>query len=406
MILRARAMLTMNGAPIEDGAVAISGGTITDAGAFAEVRRANAGDVIDLGERVLMPGLINAHCHLDYTCLRGRIPPAESFAAWIRSINERKAALTPDDYLRSIAEGFAEAASFGTTTIANLEAFPELLRCMPASPLRTWWFAEMIDVRKRVRVAEIYDEMSASIAWMRSDIDAIGLAPHAPFTASAALHQNAAAVAREQDLPITTHLAESQDEMQMFRDGRGPLFDLMQSIGRPMDDCGQETPLSLLLQNELLDDRWIIAHLNELAETDFGLLARAQRFHIVHCPRSHAYFRHAPFAFGALRKLGFSISLGTDSLATNDDLSLFREMRQLRATEPAISARELFDMVTTAPARALGQAGSLGRIAAGFKADLIALPAAMAGEELCDELLEFDENVPWSMVNGRLAGSC
>ncbi|MFN2474751.1 MAG: amidohydrolase family protein [Chthoniobacterales bacterium] len=392
----------MNGAPVDDGAFAISGDTITDVGAFREVRRANTGDVLDLGERVLMPGLINAHCHLDYTCLRGSIPPAASFSAWIRSINDRKAALAPDDYLGSIAKGFAEAASFGTTTIANLEAFPELLRSIPASPLRTWWFAEMIDVRGSVEVAEVYGGMRDAIAAMRSETDAIGLAPHAPFTASAELYRHAATVAEQHDLLLTTHLAESRDEMLMFRDGSGGMFDFMQAIGRPMDDCREGTPLSLMLRNKVLDEHWIVAHLNELTESDFELLARAPRFQIVHCPRSHRYFGHAPFAIERLRKSGFSVSLGTDSLASNDDLSLFAEMRQLRMTHPAISARQLFEMVTTAPARALRQDDSLGRIAVGFKADLIALPAAMAGEELFDELLEFDEKVPWSMLNGRV----
>ena len=402
MIVRARALLTMNGEPTEDGAVAISGDTITDVGAFAEVRRAHAGDVLDLGERVLMPGLINAHCHLDYTCLRGRIPRAGSFSAWVRSINECKEGLTAEDYLRSIAEGFAEAANFGTTTIANLAAFPELLRAMSASPLRTWWFAETIDVRGPVDVAEIYRGMRDAVAAMRSETDAIGLAPHAPFTASAGLYRDAATLAREHELPLTTHLAESSDEMQMFRDGSGAMFEFMQSIHRPMNDCGKGTPLSLMLRTNVLDARWIVAHLNELTDSDFEMLARAPRFHIVHCPRSHRYFGHTPFALERLRELGFSISLGTDSLASNDDLSLFREMRQVRALHAPISARELLAMVTTAPAKALRQQHSLGRIGAGFKADLIALPAAMAGEELFDELLEFDQKVPWSMVNGRV----
>ncbi len=403
MIIRARALVTMNGAPIENGAVAVSGDTITDVGSFADVRRGNSGEIIDLGECALLPGLINAHCHLDYTCLRGSIAKPESFTGWIRSINERKAALTPDDYLRSIDQGFAEAASFGTTTVANLEAFPELLEKRGASPLRTWWFAEMIDVRNRVQAAEIENEIRTSIAAMRSEIDSFGLAPHAPFTASATLYRDAAAIARKHDLLLATHVAESHDEMQMFRKGSGSMFEFMQSLGRRMDDCGGATPLRAMLRNDVLDRRWIVAHLNELAGSDFALLARGPRFHIVHCPRSHRYFGHAPFAFQQLRELGFSISLGTDSLASNDDLSLFREMRQLHATERAISARELFEMVTIAPARALGQQHSLGRLVPGFKADLIALPAAMAGEELFDELLEFDEKVSWSMVNGRLA---
>ena len=117
----------MNGAPIENGAVAIAGDKITDVGSFAAVATRNTGEIVDLGEQILLPGLINAHCHLDYTCLRGKIAPPKSFADWIRAINAEKATLSPDDYVDSIQRGFEEARRFGTTTIANLTAFPELI---------------------------------------------------------------------------------------------------------------------------------------------------------------------------------------------------------------------------------------------------------------------------------------
>ena len=125
MILRARIVVTMNGAPIDDGAVAISGKQIVDVGSFAEVKKRNSGQVVDLGEQALLPGLINAHCHLDYTCLRGRIAPQKSFTEWIQAINAEKAGLSNDDYRASINAGFVEAKRFGTTTIANLTAFPD-----------------------------------------------------------------------------------------------------------------------------------------------------------------------------------------------------------------------------------------------------------------------------------------
>src|SRR5204863_2009013 len=102
---------------------------IVDVGKFPEVSARHSGqEIIDLGEQALLPGLINAHCHLDYTCLRGKIPRQKSFTDWIRAINSEKSKLTPEDYVASINEGFAEAKRFGTTTIVNLTAFPELIR--------------------------------------------------------------------------------------------------------------------------------------------------------------------------------------------------------------------------------------------------------------------------------------
>src|SRR5438067_12980127 len=137
MIVRARIVVTMDGPPIENGAVRVIDGRIIDVGNFADVGSANDG-IVDLGHYVLLPGLINAHCHLDYTCLRGKIPRQKSFTDWIRAINTEKAKLSPENYVASINQGFAEAKRFGTTTIANLTSFPELIMRIEA-PIRTWW---------------------------------------------------------------------------------------------------------------------------------------------------------------------------------------------------------------------------------------------------------------------------
>src|SRR5204862_7736668 len=145
MIIRARSVVTMNGAPIEDGAVQVTGNRIGEVGEFPKFA-SNNDEILDLGGCILLPGLINAHCHLDYTCLRGKIPRQKSFSDWIRAINTEKAQLSAHDYIASINEGFAEAKRFGTTTIANLTAFPKLIPHIHA-PIRTWWFAELIDVR-------------------------------------------------------------------------------------------------------------------------------------------------------------------------------------------------------------------------------------------------------------------
>src|SRR6266513_1406628 len=157
MIVRARVVVTMDGPPIENGAVVISGNRIVDVGTFPEISaRHSRQELVDLGEQALLPGLINAHCHLDYTCLRGKIPPQKSFTDWIRAINTEKSKLSPHDYIVSINEGFAEAKRFGTTTIANLTAFPKLIPHIHA-PIRTWWFAELIDVRAPDGANELVD---------------------------------------------------------------------------------------------------------------------------------------------------------------------------------------------------------------------------------------------------------
>ena len=169
-----------------------------------------------------------------------------------------------------------------------------------------------------------------------------------------------------------------------------------------MDDCGRETPLSRFLRTRTIGDRWIVAHLNELDAGDFDLLANAPKFHIVHCPRSHSFFQHPPFALQRLRQLGFNICLGTDSLASNSDLSLFAEMRELLRNHPSVSPQETLEMVTTNGAAALGQREYLGRLASGNCADLIALPVSAVGD-IYENIVTFSGNVPWIMVNGEIA---
>jgi cytosine/adenosine deaminase-related metal-dependent hydrolase len=310
-------------------------------------------------------------------------------------INAAKAKLTPGDYLKSVAAGFVEAQKFGTTSIVNYEAFPELIGRIPA-PIRTWWLAELIDVRNPHLPEQIVDLAMISISPMENQ----GLAPHAPFTASLDLYRLCQETGRQHDLPLSTHLAESREEMSMFRDATGPLYDFMEEIGRDMRDCGQGTSLAHLMRHAALDERWLIVHLNELTESDFDLLAgAATKFHIVHCPRSHSYFKHSPFPFQKLGALGFNICLGTDSLASNDDLSLFAEMRELQLNYPAFSPEKILGMVTVNAARALDQS-LLGRIKKGFRVDMIALPLEGKGD-VFEEIVAFRKAVPWAMVDGH-----
>jgi cytosine/adenosine deaminase-related metal-dependent hydrolase len=399
MIIRARTVATMDGPPIDNGAVVVSEDRIVDVGEFAEIKTHNADEVVDLGEQALLPGLINAHCHLDYTCLRAKIPPQKSFTDWIRSINAEKAKLAPKDYVASINEGLAEAKRFGTTAIANLTAFPELISQVQP-PIRTWWFAELIDIRAPKRTNELIDSAIEAL----KQTPRWGLAPHALFTASKDLFRRCEEIAQREHILLTTHLAESREEMEMFRAASGPLYEFIKSIGRAMDDCGNETPLGLFVgaPGGRALPHWIVAHLNELSERDFDLLERSNsKFHVVHCPRSHNYFGHSPFAFDRLRLFGFNICLGTDSLASNESLSLFAEMRAFQKNFSRVSPEEIFRMVTVNPARALRQENALGQIRTGFGADLIAVPCS-GSTDIFEQIIACNAPVSWSMVNGNM----
>jgi aminodeoxyfutalosine deaminase len=201
--------------------------------------------------------------------------------------------------------------------------------------------------------------------------------------------------------------------MEMFRDASGPLYQFMKEIGREMTDCGKETPLEIFLRNLHVSrgdpstslgmtTLWIIAHLNELTETDFHLLSKIPRkFSVVHCPRSHAYFGHTRFRFERLQQLGFNICLGTDSLASNDDLSLFSEMRTFHKKFAGMTPQKTLEMVTVDAARALGREHELGKIAKNFLADMIALPVIENGDSF-ERILNFEGGVAWMMLEGKV----
>ncbi len=415
MLYRCRTLLPMSGPPVANAALVVRGDTIAAVGSWAEVRRDFGGEpVTDLGEQIVLPGLINAHCHLDYSLMRGAIEPDDSFATWVGRINALKRASSDADFLRAIAAGFAEARRFGTTTLVNVESFPALLSRLPQPPpLRTWWCLEMMDLREPVEVEAIAAMTQKFFSTHPSWLGGFGLSPHAPYTASADLYRATREVACRRGIPWTTHLAESRDEEAMFRDARGPLHDFLATLGRPMDDCGQgRSALETLTAGGALGPECLAVHLNTLGPRDFALLAPGAPLHglnVVHCPQSHRYFGHPPFLTERLRhESAINLCLGTDSLASSPSLSLFDEMRAFAAEAGAdLNALELLKTVTLNPARALGQTGRLGCIQPGACADLIALPdddenSATASEEtLCEKIVSHHASVDWMLVAGN-----
>ncbi len=413
-IYRARHLVPMSSPPVEDGAVAVRGDTVAAAGRWADVRREfPTDDAVDLGEVALLPGLINAHCHLDYSGLRHAILPPKNFAEWVGRINALKRTMDADDYLAAIAKGFREQARWGTTTILNIESFPELMWKMPPPPLRTWWFYEMIDVRRAIPTEELvagallfFQEAArghAPVDWLGGT----GLSPHAPYTASADLYRLARRCALVNRMPWTTHLGESADEQAMFVRGRGPLHDFLAGIGRPMGDCGQgRSALWTLTAAGCLGPECLAVHLNEWEPDDFSLVSPGgplAGMTIVHCPLSHRYFGHRRFPLERLRTLPVNLCVGTDSQASDGSYNLLDELRAVASTTPALDPAELFGMITLNPARALGLSDRLGSIQPGAWADLTALRCPnVEKRSIHAELLASHSPATWSMVHGRV----
>ena len=417
MLLRARNLVTMDSPPLENGAVLVRGNLVAAVGGWKDLRaQYPSEELTDLGETTLCPGFINAHCHLDYSGLRHAILPPKGFAEWVGRINALKRSLHEDDYLAAIARGFREYARWGATTLLNIESFPELMWKLPAPPLRTWWFYEMIDVRRAIPTEELvagallfFQEQLAESCpgW----IGGRGLSPHAPYTASAEMYRLTREVAARTGMPWTTHLGESRDEQAMFVHGRGPLHDFLAGIGRPMDDCGRgRSALATLTAAGCLGPECIAVHLNEWEPDDFALAAPGgplAGMTVVHCPLRHRYFRHREFPWEKLRAQSLNLCVGTDSPASDGSFSLLDELRALSTCIPTLSPVGLLETITRAPARALGLDGRLGCIRPGAFADLIAIPCGEAGtpNTIYAEILDCRAPTVCQMVNGSILPS-
>lgn len=379
MIVRARLVLPVVQPPIENGAVVMEGEKIVAVGSWADVRRAYGDGATDLGEAILLPGLINAHCHLDYTNMAGMLPPDRSFSSWIRSIVSLKSTWSDANFADSWHNGAKMLLRSGTTTVVDIEAIPALpVQLASATRLNVISCHELMSLRRSVPevIAEAVERVSA---WPG---DQRGLSPHAPYTTSADLLARAAHESRVHGWLLTSHVAESSEEFEMFSAATGPLFHWL-AQQRDMSDCGKRTPVQHFEAAGALDGL-VLAHANYITPDDIGLLAKRQA-HVVHCPRSHDYFQHQPFSYEALRAAGVNICLGTDSLATvhihspeGTDLDLMAEMRCFARLNPSIPPSDIVKMATVNAAKALARDRLLGALAPGARADLIALNAGLS----------------------------
>lgn len=361
------------------------------------------GGRVDLGDALLMPGLVNAHCHLDYTALRGRLPEAREFARWIAAIGRAKASWRSGEYRASILAGMREALAFGTTAMMNWICLPDALPSRGAPPMRVWWLWEQIAYRPGAA-----GDASAWTAWRRAvrarrALWDGGIAPHAPYTCVSTALEAAVRWSAGARAPWSLHVAESRDEWRMFREARGGLFDLMRRAGRPIADCDGRTPLRAAW-NAISAARSpaVLVHANCLAREDVARLAAAVKrgvpLAIAHCPRSTRRLGHPAFPFRALRKAGVPVALGTDSLASNDDLSIFAEMRAFAGAHPDLRPREILAMATSSAAAAFGAGGAWEQWR-----DWIAIPCAAVREAaVWETILAHEGRVSWAMVDGQV----
>ena len=372
MLLRARIVLPISQPPIVDGAVCVEHGCVAEVGKWSDLR----GDAEDLGDVILMPGLINAHCHLDYTSLAGRIPAPKTFSEWISGIMQHKKEMGDIAWHESWLKGAKQCLKHGTTTVGNIETRPDLLaRLWSETPLRLLSFLELIVVRPESNSESVVYE---AVNWLQSNVPprgTVGLSPHALYTVKPDVLLQCVEASTDHGWRMAMHLAESDDESEMFLEGNGPLYKWLANVGRDMSDCGNYSPVEYASGQGLLNEKLLVVHGNYLDDNDIRLLAESGAS-VAHCPRSHDYFGHVPFRFEELRVAGVNVSLGTDSLATvgevDAELNMFSEMRMFRDKYLGVTPEVIISMATVNGAKALGWTKKVGEISTGACADLLA----------------------------------
>ena len=409
LILFAKTILTMDRPqPLEDGFVMIQGHRILQVGRRKDLYFLPSVRLLDLGDTILLPGLINAHCHLDFTGFKGKVRYQGAFRDWLRKMAAKTRATTQGEFKRAIQEGIQESLAYGTTTLCDISTTWESPRLLRQSPLRAFCFMEMIDLGQPSPKAywkQFQEKLRALAHEPPSPTFRWGLSPHTPFTVSRELMGLAGKyLDARRDVPTTVHLGESREEWSFFKRGSGPMAERIHALSPDWSIPRQTTPVQHLNGLGWLPKLDLGVHLNMVNEKDIRLLAK-NRIAVAHCPGSHEYFHHPPFKYAAFRRQHVTVCLGTDSLASNRSLSMFREMRLFRKNQPQVPAEEVLSLATVKPAQALGLGHQLGRIKPGYLADLIGLPFRPPKrshmEDAYEQVLRYRDEVTFAMVHGE-----
>jgi cytosine/adenosine deaminase-related metal-dependent hydrolase len=370
LLLRARTVVPDPASQIDDGAVLVHAGRVLRVGRFSDLSREPA-RVHDLGEVALLPGLVNAHCHLDITAARGRFAPTTDFLAWIQRIRPLREEIRAT-VAASVEEGARELLASGCTLVADViwePAAPEGLR---RAGIRAVAFFEVLGFAGSER-KPLGPALEAGGALPAEGLVQPGLAPHSPYTCTDDLLRRCAQAARERRLPVTLHAAETLHELDWIREGGGAFEEPLRALHGPDWSPPGKHPVAHLRDLGFLEEPRLLSHGNYLGP-DEAAMVRDSGSVVVHCPGSHAFFGHERHPVAGLRAAGVTLALGTDSLASHPDgvLSMPNEIRRLAAREPSIPPRELLAMATVNGAEGLGLAGLAGVLAPGSFADAAA----------------------------------
>jgi cytosine/adenosine deaminase-related metal-dependent hydrolase len=359
------------------------------------LRAARGARLVELDGLVLTPGLVNAHAHLELSGLAGQLERAGPFGAWVGRLLALRDARGARGRARDARAGALRCLATGTTSLGDVDTTGAAERGLARPPLRIRVFRELLDAQDPARTAAVLERARA--ASQRDQRMRIGLAPHAPYSASPTLLSAVARESRRRALPVSVHWSETQAELDWLARGEGPLAALLGTSPR-------RSGLDLLQSAGLLRRGLLLVHGNLPQRGEPARIAQANAT-LVHCPGSHAWFGRERFDVARYVRAGVRLALGTDSLASNEDLDLAREMALLRAAHPELAPERVWEMATAAGAAALAMESARGVLHAGALADAVAwrVPPARSRRAVLEALTARAGEVEAVWVGGRPA---
>ena len=389
-IYSARWVLPIASPAIDFGAVAIAGDKIVSVGKSRDITlQFPDAAVTDFGTSAILPGLVNAHSHLELTVMRGFLENEEhDFKAWLGKLTVARMAMTGDDLFVSAACGALEAARAGITCVADSSSVAT--RTMPAVSavgLRGIVYHETFGpdpIVAEQSLAGLQRELDAMRALESTTLRA-GVSPHAPYTVSAPLLRSIAKLAIQEKVPLMMHAAESQAEKSLLLDGTGPFAEGLRKRNIDWQAPGISTIQYLTVQ-DIMETQPLLAHCITLDDQDIETIRHAGAS-VAHCPKSNAKLRHGRAPFAKLIGAHLKVGLGSDSVASNNNCDILEEARfailVARGSSPTVREgvsstdalaqinpdRALF-AATLGGARALGLDQEIGSLLEGKQADL------------------------------------
>ena len=372
-IYRAAWVLPISTPPIQDGWVRVEDGRITGVGARA------ADGAHDLGRSAVLPSLVNAHTHLELSYLGGSVPRADRFVDWIRSvIGARRRHPDPRDaeILDAARTAIDHARASGTGLIGDITNTLVTVPLLQEAAMPGRVFYELLGFNTLDPAAQVTVARAEAAVAQRAAPDVhISLAAHAPYSVSPGLFSAIRADLDVHDGDVSSvHLGESAEEVEFLRQGSGAWAEILREVGAWTDSWRAPScsPVAYLAEIGFLDSRVIAVHAVQCSSDDLAHLRKLGTT-VVSCPRSNRHVGVGDPPLEAFYAAGLSVALGTDSLASVDDLNMFAELAAARKLAPGVPARRLLESATLAGAGALGFGNELGSIDRGKRASLIAV---------------------------------